>query len=123
MAELEPGTWLGATVMADKIGTGGNYLGKILQDFAKQGLLISQKGLNGGFRLARPAAVITLFEVVDHIDQLSRWTTCFLGNPVCNSENPCAMHFRWLEVREFYMRVLQETTITDVAHGALLPTI
>jgi Rrf2 family protein len=106
---------VGAQKIAEEISAPSNYLGKLLQSFAREGLVISQKGLGGGFRLARPADRITLLEVVEPIDRVARWEGCFLGRNSCNSDNPCAVHHDWKRVRDSYLDFLRRTTIADLA--------
>jgi Rrf2 family protein len=87
---------------------------------SRQRLVVSQKGLGGGFRLARPAAEITLLDVVDPIEHLERWSSCILGQPNCSDSNPCAVHAQWKVVRAAYMDLLSTTTLADVIGGAAL---
>ena len=44
------------------------YLAKVLQALAKAGLLVAQRGLHGGFALAKKPQNITVFDVVDVVD-------------------------------------------------------
>jgi Rrf2 family protein len=83
LAELPAGSYAGAGAIADKVNAPRNYLGKLLQNLAREGLVVSQKGLNGGFRLARDPKTITLLDVVEPIEHVSRWSECFLGKKVC----------------------------------------
>lgn len=114
LAELPNGKYLGANAIADVIGAPPNYLGKLLKRFAEEGLVISQKGLNGGFRLGRPAADITLLEVLDPVEDLSKWSGCVLGRPTCGDENPCKLHHRWKGVKTQYIEMLETTTLADL---------
>jgi Rrf2 family protein len=79
LAKLPTGRFAGAASIARSVGAPQNYLGKLLKDLAREGLLESQKGLGGGFRLARDPKNITLFDVVEPIEQVSRWSGCILG--------------------------------------------
>jgi Rrf2 family transcriptional regulator, iron-sulfur cluster assembly transcription factor len=115
LAEQPEGTRVGAAAIAEKTGAGQNYLGKILQSLTREGLVESQKGLWGGFKLARDPHTITLYDVVEPIDQVSRWEGCFMGGNSCGSESPCAVHHRWGAVRDAYQAFLKETTIADLA--------
>ena len=118
LAKLPKGAYAGAANIAREIGGPQNYLAKLLKSLADEGLLESQKGLGGGFRLARPARQISLFDVVDPIEHLSRWSGCVLGRPECSEVEPCAIHNRWKAVRDAYLRMLQKTTIAElVAKG------
>src|SRR5512138_1587197 len=83
MAQLKPGEFAGAAQIAKEIGAPQNYLGKLLNALASEGLLQSQKGYGGGFRLAKPAKKISLFDVIEPIDHVSRWGGCFLGKGKC----------------------------------------
>ncbi len=123
LAELPEGVYEGAAVIAEKIGARANYLGKLLQSLTHEGLVVSQKGLGGGFRLAKAPDRITLFDVVDPIEQVSRWEGCFMGRPRCSGEHPCAIHHRWLEVREAYLQLLRETTIADLLAEDPVPAL
>lgn len=115
LAEQPEGTRVGAAAIAGETGSGQNYLGKILQSLTREGLVESQKGLWGGFKLARDPRQITLYDVVEPIDQISRWEGCFMGGHSCGSDSPCAVHNRWGAVREAYKAFLKETTIADLA--------
>lgn len=115
LAELPEGEYAGAAEIAGGIGAPPNYLGKLLRVLADQGILESQKGKGGGFRLRRDAARITLLDVMEPIERVSRWSGCFLGKGRCSDRSPCAVHERWKEVREAYIRFLASTTVADLA--------
>ena len=44
------------------------FLEQLFSTLRRAGLLVSQRGVNGGFRLARPAEEITVLEVVQALD-------------------------------------------------------
>jgi len=114
LAGLPNGEYLGATAIAEKIHAPQNYLGKILRVLAREGLLISQKGKGGGVRLARDAGQISLYEVLEPIEQVSQWDGCFLGNGECSSDHSCGAHEGWKPVRNQYLNFLRTTTIKDI---------
>lgn len=55
------------------------YLSKVLQTLGRAELVISQRGLHGGFVLARPAREISLLDVLEAVDPIPRIKTCPLG--------------------------------------------
>lgn len=121
LASLPEGEYAGAASIARQIGAPHNYLGKLLQSLARKGLVQSQKGLGGGFRLRRSPEEITLLDVVEPIEHLSRWSGCILGRPECSEANPCVIHDRWKKVRGTYLKLLESTTIGDlVAKGEVV---
>lgn len=115
LAEFPAGRYAGAAELADRIGAPPNYLGKLLQSLAQEGLLESQKGKGGGFRLSRTARSISLYEVIEPIEHVSRWNGCFLGQARCSDDQPCPLHKRWGKLRDAYLGFLHETTVADLA--------
>ncbi|NOR56302.1 MAG: Rrf2 family transcriptional regulator [Sulfurovum sp.] len=57
-------TPLGAEQLANELCIPRSFLAKILQSLAKQGILISRKGVHGGFLLAKPITEITVNEII-----------------------------------------------------------
>ena len=118
LAELDRGAYAGASEIAERTGAPRNYLGKLLKTLAEEGLLESQKGKNGGFRLAKSAESVSLYDVMEPIERVSRWCGCFLGRGRCSDALPCAVHQQWRKVRDSYLQFLKETSIADLAsHG------
>jgi Rrf2 family iron-sulfur cluster assembly transcriptional regulator len=115
LAELPEGTPMGAGALAEAIGAPQNYLGKLLRILSHEGLVISQKGLGGGFRLARDPREISLYDVVEPIEHTGRWSGCLMGRDKCSEEDPCAVHDQWKVVRDTYLQFLQSTTIASLA--------
>ena len=123
LAQLPAGAYAGAARIAREIGAPPNYLSKLLQTLSREGLVRSQKGLGGGFCLARSPRRITLFDVVEPLEHVSRWSGCILGRAACSDANPCAIHERWKKVRSAYLDMLQRTTVADLVargEGALI---
>ena len=114
LARLPEGQWLGVGVIAARIKAPQNYLGKMLQGLASTGLVVSQKGLGGGFRLGKSAQDITLFDVVEPVEQVNVWSGCALGLKKCLDTSPCAVHYQWKKVKEQYLKFLKDTTILSL---------
>lgn len=114
LSKIPPDTCIGAAALADEIDAPRNYLGKLLNTLSRQGLITAQKGGNGGVKLARPANEISLFEVVEPFEGVSRWEECFLGHKVCSDETPCVAHASWKPIREAYLAFLRTKTIADL---------
>lgn len=117
-----PGEFQGAAHIAEQIGAPQNYLGKLLQGLVQEGVVVSQKGMGGGFCLARKPSEITLYDVVNPVDHIARWEGCFMGRPACDANNPCAVHHEWAAVRNAYLKMLKGSTLADVVdHEVALP--
>ncbi len=113
-----PNEFQGAASVAERIGAPQNYLGKLLQTMAQEGLVFSQKGLGGGFQLAKKPSEIRLMDVVEAIDHVSRWAGCFMGRDRCSESTPCSLHARWAKVRREYLAMLREVTLEEVTEAS-----
>jgi Rrf2 family transcriptional regulator, nitric oxide-sensitive transcriptional repressor len=69
------------------------YLSKVMQALTRAGLVRSQRGLHGGFTLEKDPADLTILEVVNAVDPVSRILTCPLGLE-SHGEKLCPMHRR-----------------------------
>ncbi|MBP1647146.1 MAG: putative transcriptional regulator [Bacteroidetes bacterium] len=98
-----------------------HFLGKILQDLTRKGLLSSHKGPTGGFALDMPSKEITLFHIVDAIDGADFTQTCVLGFPECSGKNPCSAHEKWSQLREGIYQMLVGRNIADMARAMKKP--
>jgi len=69
------------------------YLAKVLQVLGRAGLVVSKRGLGGGFTLARPPEEISVLDVVNAIDPIRRIERCPLGIEDHGSQL-CPLHRR-----------------------------
>ena len=121
LASQKPGEYCGTTAIAAATEAPRNYLGKILLILSRRGLVESQKGLGGGFRLSRSPEAISLYDVVESIEDVARWKDCAFGGKACSEESPCVIHTRWGHVRDAYLSLLKNTSVAElVVSGALI---
>lgn len=106
----------GVKEIAKATGVPMNYLAKILQLLAKHGVLDSQKGFGGGFRPARKLNKICLLDIVDPLENISKFHSCVLGQRQCNDEVACPLHDAWARISNEYLGSLRNTTLQDVAN-------
>ena len=114
LAELPEDQWIGTACLAEKTKAPVNYLSKLLHTLAREGLVLSQKGVRGGIRLAKPAHAISLYQALYPFEDFSRWNECLLGAEPCPADKHCAVNARWEPVRQHYLRFLHETTAADL---------
>lgn len=100
--------------MARELAIPAAFLGKILQPLVARGILESQRGRGGGFRLHLPASEISLHRVVDAIETLDGKRACFLGQAECSDERACPMHTYWKAASAAFEERLSSTTLADL---------
>jgi Rrf2 family transcriptional regulator, nitric oxide-sensitive transcriptional repressor len=69
------------------------YLAKVMQMLVRAQLVHSQRGINGGFVLARPPESITLLDVVRAVEPSHRIKTCPVGH-AGHGISLCPLHRR-----------------------------
>ncbi len=108
------GASMRANEIAEALGVPANYLSKTLHQLARAGILSSERGPRGGFRLAGSPEQLSLADVLAPLDPTWLECGCLLGLPSCSEVNSCALHERWKSVREPVCRFFQETTLAEV---------
>ncbi|HTJ65826.1 MAG TPA: SUF system Fe-S cluster assembly regulator [Alphaproteobacteria bacterium] len=89
---------------------------KILKLLARSALLASQRGSNGGYGLARPAADITVAEIIVAVDGPIALTACVQGSSDhCGVEQLCSMRGNWNKVNRAIRDALEDITLADMA--------
>jgi len=111
LAGMPQTEFAGAAMIASRIGAPQNYMGKLLQLLAREGVVASQRGHGGGFRLARSPDAISLYDIVEPIDKVSRQSHCLLGQMLCGAPSVCTVHDDWTHIVEAYLGFLKRTTL------------
>jgi len=101
--------------MAEVLGIPAPFLGKVLQPLVSHGILYSQRGRSGGFRLARDPKEIKLQHIVETQERLDRARHCILGQSDCNDHEVCPLHDWWSQTSEKFFAMLESTTLADMA--------
>ena len=94
---------------------------KVLKALAGSGLVASQRGARGGYRLMRSLAAIPIADVITAIDGPIALTACVDGGSGnCEAERICPVRGRWDPVNEAIQQALSAITLADM-RGAALP--
>ncbi len=92
------------------------YLEQLLLTLKRAGFLLSKRGVNGGYSLAKPPAQITLGEVLRAVDGPIEPIYCLGDSPrqECARESDCALREIWAEVNTAVSAIVDRTTLQDV---------
>lgn len=114
-------------IKAERIATAQlipvNFLENILGELRHAGIVRSHRGAEGGFRLARPAAEITIADVIRAVEGP---LASVRGAPPEESTYPGvseALPRVWIAVRANLRKVVEHVTVADVAEGKLPASI
>ena len=85
-----------------------SFLAKILQRLVKAGIVISGRGISGGFSLAKKPENISILDVVKAIQGDSAINICAIDKKMCRLSNTCSVHPVWVELRSVIEKRLQK---------------
>ena len=103
------------------------YLEHLVARLRRAGLVESRRGAHGGYSLARPAAGITMAEVVEALEGEIAPIECISagadGALVCVREgqpghDPCPTKLLWTRVQGSIVRTLTDMTLADLIRPA-----
>ncbi|MGC2660500.1 MAG: SUF system Fe-S cluster assembly regulator [Bryobacteraceae bacterium] len=112
--QLDSGSAVSAKEVADSYGIPLPLLAKILQKLGKAGLITSEQGTNGGYRLARDPRLISALEVIRLIDGPIILTECFTDHAHCDHIARCSVKRPLQRIHEGILRLLSSLTIQDM---------
>ena len=121
-AEPASGVTLSTREIAEREGLGLEYAAQILSTLRKAGLVGSVRGVNGGFRLARPAANLSVGELFRALDGPFDDTICesYTGQlETCANAGDCQVAPVWQELSRRVYGFLDGVTLADIASGAM----
>jgi Rrf2 family protein len=108
---------LTADALARSQGIPVNYLGNILLELRRSGLLVSHRGAEGGYQLTRPPAAVSAADVMRAIEGPLAEVRGL--RPEATEYTGAAEHLRdlWVAVRASLRGVLEHVTLADLAAG------
>lgn len=109
----EPGQLTPTPTLHKQTKVPSNYLAKVLQSLAQAHLIVGRRGVGGGYKLARPAAEISLLDVVNAIDPIQPIEDCPLGLPN-HGGNLCALHRCIDQAARTLMEQFKGMTLADL---------
>lgn len=88
---------------------------KILKRLAKSGLLESHRGAHGGYSLGRPAADISMLELIEALEGPIAMTECSDASPgLCHSEPFCPASRNWRRISRAITEALSGVTLAEM---------
>ncbi|WP_310534988.1 SUF system Fe-S cluster assembly regulator [Novosphingobium sp.] len=103
-----------AAQLAAETGLPAPTVQKLVSKLSAAGLIKSVRGAGGGFKLARPAAAITLADIVEAVEGPIAITACIDGHD-CGLESGCAVRPHWPIVNEALRGALAGVPLTRLA--------
>lgn len=104
---------ISASEIADMLKASEAHLAKVLQRLVRAGLIFSNRGPKGGFKLAKESADIHLLEIYEAVDGEMPLKNCLFEKPACGGVKCPLSGFLGKvndEVRDYFAK----TTLADL---------
>ncbi len=113
------GARINAGQLAEETGLPAPTVQKLVSRLTAAGLLRSSRGVGGGLKLARPAAAISLADIVEAVEGPIALTACVeQGKHDCGLEGVCLVQPHWPVVNQAMRGALAGVALTQLAGGA-----
>lgn len=100
--------------LARMAGIPESYLAKIMRRLVAKGLLTSEKGHHGGFKLRHPPEKVRFIDILRALDVDLETNRCAFGWGECNKANPCVLHPAFVQLREAHLAWATRTTLANL---------
>jgi len=108
-------SYVSARRIATQMQIPPRFLPQVMADLARADLVVAHTGRAGGYRLARPAAEISLLDVIRAAEREQRPRTCILRGGPCDPQVRCDVHDAFTGARDAMLRSLGASTLAAVA--------
>lgn len=119
LATLGQGETLAASQIAEREGLSVQYASKVMHLFRKAGLVQAVRGMQGGFRLTKPAVEIPLKSVLESLKAV-RGSKSFCEQhsgqqSECVRLHNCSVRPVWQVLTRYFDSVLEKVSLGDLA--------
>lgn len=110
------GSRTSATQLAEETGIPLPTTQKLVSLLSRGGLLVSMRGAGGGVQLARPAAAISLADIIEAVEGPIAMTACVeQGQHDCGFEDACRVKPHWGVVNQAIRGALDRVSLASLS--------
>lgn len=121
LAEHQSDGYISLGEIAERQEISKKYLEQIVPILGHANFLLTSRGFQGGYRLARSASDYTVLEILRQTEGSLSPVACVDGNPeVCEKISCCPTHPLWQGLNKVIDNYLGSITLKDLADGKLV---
>lgn len=105
---------LNATEVAEAISLPLPTTSKILKILLNNQMLISHRGAQGGYQLAKALQYISVAEIIQAMEGRLAVTDCQVRPGLCMHENACQLKTPWQKINQMVLNLLSQVTLADM---------
>ncbi|MFL5318270.1 MAG: RrF2 family transcriptional regulator [Myxococcaceae bacterium] len=101
--------------IAKRMDVPQDFLAKILKTLVSRKWVLSTRGARGGYRLARPAAQISMLDVIEAVEGPVVVNVCQDNHDACKLSKSCTMYGVWKLGQQRMLEVYRHATLDKLA--------
>ncbi|RLB77228.1 MAG: Rrf2 family transcriptional regulator [Deltaproteobacteria bacterium] len=90
------------------------FLTKIFQPLIKAGIVNSQRGVGGGFLLAKDPSEVNMLDILEAEEGKLKLNHCLIDTDFCQRDAYCSAHEVWYDAQREMAEVLKRYSIADL---------
>ena len=114
-ASALPQTRLTKDALVRATGLPESFVAKILQSLTRAGLVVSKRGVDGGFLLGVDARTVSIVDIIQAIDGPIALNVCLTGTNGCEQQAWCGAHRLWARAQAEMLKVLRSQSLAELA--------
>jgi FeS assembly SUF system regulator len=110
-----------ALCVAEATGIALPTVSKVLKILVNANVLVSTRGIKGGYALARPPENISVADVISALEGPIALTECSISHEGCEQASGCGISANWGLINQAIHNVLKSITLADMIKPVNVP--
>lgn len=110
----DPDRLYSASQITHELTIGPATVSKVLKILSAHQIVLSTRGSEGGYKLAKPAEALTVIEIIEAIEGPLAITECALSSHHCGQAKGCGVQTHWQKINRVIFKSLSELSLADL---------
>lgn len=115
LGQVPYGQLLSSKVISQRQSIPEDFLHKTIQVLSRAGLVVTQRGIQGGVRLSRPLEEITIADVIEAMEGPIALNVCLSPGFQCQEMDTCPIRRTLARAQKAMLAELQKTSLAELA--------
>ena len=118
IAQHKEAKLLNAKSISDIFDIPYKYLTRIMPQLVEAKFIVSTRGREGGYSLAKEASSISIVDILHAVNESIHSSRCILKAGNCDTNNKCALHDSWKAPKHSIKTMFNQTTLESITQSS-----
>lgn len=123
LGQVPPGQLVSSKIISQKHGIPEDFLHKTIQVLSRAGLVVTQRGIQGGVRLGHPLEGITIADVIEAMEGPLAINVCLSPGYHCENSATCQVRKTLARAQKAMLKELRKTNLAEIAAQEMAESI